>query len=863
MKKSKLQGGVTERFSPSPEQGLTDAQAAERTEHGLVNRTDDHTEKTYGQIVFENVFSLFSCILYGVAIVYIVVLLFQNSMIAAYPDIVSIDKINAFDNGGTYAMGITKLGFLTALISNIVIGIFQECRAKKAVEKLQLVTKQKCRVVRSGRILEIFFDSIVLDDVIIFRTGSMITVDGPVIKGFCTMNESMLTGESKSIDKNIGSIVHSGTVVSSGEIWVRADRIGEETSASEIKHKITEIKRKKSRLLRDLNKIIKILAIVLIPITLMTFMRQFSDCYANLVSSDPLQQTVAVDMISQKVGAAIVGAIPTGLLLLSSVSLATSTFKLSKRHTIVRDLYAVESLSRVDTVCFDKTGTITTGDLQVEHLINISDGMRDDELSDLIGSYVHSLPVENVTASALATKFTGCGSWKTISFKPFCSETKRTSVTMQFGTDTETYEMGAPDFLFGTVDSVMRKTDFYTSQGLRVIAFGRRTSDGLSPLALIVISDCIRDSVYGVIKYFKDNDIAVKIISGDSLKTVSAIATKIGVPNADKCISLEGVPDDQIEKLSNEYAVFCRVSPNQKRLLVDGIQKNKHYVALTGDGTNDIIAMQTALTSVSFASATDAAKSIADIVFVDNDFSHMKDVISEGRRQLNNITRVASLYLMKSFFTLAYQLLVLPLNADYFYISHQLYFIVEGIIAGFGGLCLTFEGNYNKYDGDFLENVLTKSIPAAFFLIVAVGTVDILSAIPGFEEAQTGCSPIWLATALFTVAGYAIFFKQCAPFTLFRGVVFAVCLISGVGCMFFMPQVFLQGDSPQLGTIHDFMAFYMQGFDLSKNIMFNGTVNYMDYAAIASFAALGIPVYYGIYNIIRLIMHKLHSSFAA
>jgi cation-transporting ATPase E len=857
-KKKKIPVGI-ERYNPTIYIGLSPEQVEKRKEQNLFNKSVEHTQNTYGQIVLSNVFSLFSCILYGVAAVYIFMMIYQDSMILKYPDIVSLTTL------GADSFGVTKLGFLIALIANIIIGIFQECRAKRAVEKLQLVQKQKCRVIRGGKEIDVFYDEIVLDDVVVFKSGNTITVDGPVLKGFCSVNESMLTGESKNIDKHENDIVHAGTVVSSGEVYVRADKIGEDTTSSQIKHKITEIKRKKSKLYKDLMKMIKILAIVLIPVTLMTFARQFSDVYSVLTAAttteNVLLQTRDTLILVHRMGAVIVGAIPTGLLLLSSISLASSTFMLSKKNVIIRDLYSVESLSRVDTICFDKTGTLTTGDMEVEELIPLST-LKGDKLEKLIGSYLHALPVDNASAVALIKRFTKTGDYIVSSIKPFNSETKKTMVTFKCLNAGDTYVMGAPDFIFHNDQKIIKETDSYAVKGKRVIAFGHQNADNtVEPLALIVIGDCIRESIYDTIKFFNENDVAIRVISGDAPATISAVSKKVGIPNADKTISMEGIPDEKIPDIVNDYVIFSRVTPNQKKLIVDAIQKNGHSVAMVGDGVNDIIAMKTALTSVTFASATDATKALADVVLTDNDFSHMKDVIIQGRKQVNNMDRVSSLYLMKSFFTLIYQLFMLPLGADYMLITNQTYYIVEGFIAGFGGLCLTFEKNYSKYTGKFLSNILAKSIPAAFFLVMSVVSVDILKAIPGVITGSTDAKPVWLATAMFSVAGFAIYFKQCSPFTPYRGFVFAVCLISALLFVMFMPQVFLQGDSPAFDSVHSILAFYGKGFNLSDNVLFNGEMSYTDYATIGTFAAIGIPSYYLIYNLVNLLMKKIYSSF--
>ena len=874
MKKKKAIG-ATPRYKPESDVGLTDAELASRSEAGIRNVSTEKAGKSYSQIFLTNFFSIFACILYGVAIAYVLFMVYEVA------NGLTIDESSL---GNNY-FSITSIGFLIGVFVNIAIGVFQECRAKMATDRLKLVTKQMCEVVRNGAHAEIPFDAITLDDIVVFKAGNMISIDGPVVKGFCSVNESMLTGESNNIDKHVGDEVHSGTIVVSGEVYVRADRIGDATTASSIKRSISGIKAKKSKMLSSLLKLIRILAIILIPVTIMTLIGQLTNNWDSLTSADLITRSKAMSITLEKMGSVISGVIPIGLLLLSSVTLAASAFRLSKVGVIVKEMYSIETLSRVDTICFDKTGTLSTGNLTVEKIDVLSKKSSEADLRSLIGAYCHALPEDNATAKALNAYFTDSREYSTVEFKPFSSEYKRTEVTLSDAKGgISTYIMGATDYVFKGKPAAISKANEYAEDGFRVIGFGMKAPKGIEPIALIVISDEIRDSILSTIKYFNDNNVAVKVISGDSPVTVSALAKRAGILNADKAISLEGVPDDKIVELAEQYTIFSRVTPEQKRMIVDALQKRNRTVAFCGDGINDVLGLKQADIGISFGYATDAAKQLADLVLTDNDFNKMTNVIGEGRRVLNGITRSAVFFLAKNIFTLGYQVLLMS-KPDWLLMCHQLFWIAEFISAA-GGFMLALENNSAKYEGNFMTNVLSKAIPASVYLILSVIAVDIYGSALGYDFSDTGGDLIHLqnlATIAYALASFAIFYKQCSPFNRHRTFTYSAVMIISLMLIFLTPQIFVEGAritfESGLGSIdreHTFWWFIFSGLTsnnywvVSMRSMANaeavtkaGTLALSDLAYLGIFGSIGIPIYGVIYNIVNYVMAKTRKTIAA
>lgn len=789
MKKKKTDSATAvPRCETSFKDGLTDSQVALRKESGLVNGIKEKPGKAYLAIIKNNALTMFDCILYAVTIVYICFGIWSKSVC---PEIVSIP--NAY-------IGFSKYGYLNALLGNVIIGIIQEIKAKKAVDKLKLVDRQESEVIRNGKATRILSDDIVLDDIVVFRTGNTITIDGIVLDGMCQMNESMLTGESRTVKKDVGDTVYAGTFVVSGEIRVRADKIGKDTSSGVIQSNIKAIKKKKSELMRSLNRIINIIAIVLIPVsigTLCSLIRTQSISIDTLYATDVGSVSKILGVVTTA-GSAIIGSIPTGLILLTSVTLATSVLKLAAVKTIVKDMYSVESLSRIDTICFDKTGTLTTGNQTVQEVIPLKNdkSLMGEKLSDVLACYIHALPADNPTSLAITKYYFPNSKYEILGKTFFTSDTKRTSVKMKISDSDKTFYLGAPEYLTDD-QALLEKVQGLNRSGLRVVLFCGENSGKKEPLALIVLEDEIRESVIDTIKYFRENDVSVKVISGDSPTTVSAIAKKCGISGYDRYVSLEGIPDDRIYDMIDDFTIFARVTPDQKKTLVDALQRKGHKVCMTGDGINDIVAMQKAEASVSFKNATDVTKSIADIVLIDNDFSHMKDVVMEGRRSINNMERIASIFLMKSFFTILYQ--IFGILAGSITIQSEFYGLMEGFAIALAGVLLSFEGNYSKFKGNFMTHVLTQAIPAAFFLLISVLSVYAMELIPngsgGTLVASGSPQMKVILTLMFTIAAFAILFKQCCPLNKYRAFTFFFSLFCAIVTMVVMPHIYLLWES--------------------------------------------------------------------
>lgn len=824
MKKKETLNVEIQRFKPNHSTGLTEEQVQSRKEQKLVNKNKAKSGKSYGQIIASNSISFFNILLYAVAAIYIAGMFIWQG-----------DPNNE--------LVISKLGFMVILLANILIGIFQEIKSKRAVDKLKLVDRQKSTVLRDGNEVLLYSDEIVLDDIVIFKAGDSITIDGPIIKGACSCNESMLTGEPNAVEKNIDDNVSSGTFLMSGQIFVRADKIGTETTAAQIQNKLKVIKKKKSKINRDINKIIKILSIIIFPIITSTI---FSLLFMNSGGEHPSQ-------LIARAGAALTSSLPIGLVLLTSVSLAGSALRLAKMNTLVRDINSVEGLSRIDTICLDKTGTITTGSLEV---IDYS-LLRVEATDELISEYIGALPIDNATSVALSKRFTPSTNFTVKESKSFTSALKYSSVTFDnFGSQV-TYLLGAPDILIdgSKHKSVVNQIVEKTKQGFRVIVLVRKEEEVNIPLAFFVIQDAIRESAIETIEYFNENGVNVKIISGDNVETVKVIAKRSNVKNWERAISLENVADERIIDICEDYTIFARVTPEQKKLIVEALQNKRHNVAMTGDGINDIIAMQKSDCSISMSAGTDAAKQVADIVLVDNDFGKMKYVVKEGRRTINNITRVTSMFVMKSIFSILVQLLfiLVPQLGGYPFTTEA--FTLIGFAIAFLGMFYTFEGNYEKNDGNFLKNVMITAIPAGIFLTLSVLAATILG-LTGFVTSE---NMVTIATLFFTIGGFIILFKTSSPFTKFRAIGYIITLVAIVALAVAMPNMFIVGNTPQISFTFGYLQELFSPIFNPKvaNIFFNGTFSIKEWNAILIFILIGIPTYYIVY----VLANKLRQNF--
>ena len=776
-----IERGNINRKEPDYNTGLNDEEVKLRKDNGYHNETSKSHEKTYGQIIFHNVFTFFNTILLIIAITFMIfigVLYFSGN----------VEVINKH-------FGFSKFGFLIPAIMNITIGTIQEIHGKKVLDRLKIVSETKANVIRNGKKEEINSKDIVIDDIVILKAGEQASADFKLIEGYLRVDESCLTGESDYIKKEPGDTIYSGSNIIVGDAKVMAIEVGDETFAAKLSSKVKGMQKAKSELLTNIMTIMKVLSVILCVITVViisTLIYKINAHGSDMATWDGmvlrLDDSVTWARIMITVGSFAVGVIPSGLVLTTSVTMALSIVSLSKKNTLIQELYSLENLSRVDVICLDKTGTLTDGTMKVSevkryaHLEDIYDNIK-----NLIGSYKS----RNQTADALYNEF---GENKDVKYKeliPFSSETKCSGLIYENG---DKIILGAPEYLLDKDDERLKIVEESAKEGKRVLAF--KYNDKL--LALFIIEDQIRESAKDTLKFFDDNGVTVKIISGDNPLTVSKIASLCGVKNYDKAISLEGVELDKIPNLVEEYTIFARVSPEQKEKIVEALQANKHKVAMTGDGVNDILALRKADSSITFAKATDAAKSVSDVVLLDNDFTHLKDVVGQGRRVINNIQRTAILFLMKSFAITLLAFALIPLRKGQMWYTIENAYMLEAAVIGTGGFILSLEGSKIPIRGSFTKNIISKAIAAACIAAVAIIIPVLLYTIPryfGHDPIITEPNVKTMISILLTLAGLVVAFNMCYPFTKYRIFAIVLILLTAFSLSMMLPTSYIGGRS--------------------------------------------------------------------
>lgn len=737
------------RFDPTVSKGLTDEQVNERVLEGNTNYVENRNTKTYKSIFFGNIFTFFNLLCFVVA----------GALIA----------VNAWSN----------LVFMLVILANMVIGIVQEIKAKKTIEKISLVTAPTAVVVRNGAQVDIPVSDIVLDDVILFTLGKQICADCIVMEGEVEVNESLLTGESNPIKKRKGDVLLSGSFVVSGKCFAKADKIGSSSYTAQLAVKAKEYKKAKSELLNSLNLIIKIIGIIIIPLAILTFYNNFNQVDATINST------------IKKTAGSVIGMIPAGMFLLTSLALAVGVIKLAKKRTLVQDLYSIEMLARTDVLCLDKTGTITDGTMKVNSVIQLNSSL-DNTINEIVGSMLTALDDNNQTSRALATYF---GYSKELSAKeilPFSSKRKLSAVTFK---NNQTFAFGAPEFILKTKNVEIEKlVKQYASKGFRVLLLAKceggivkdNISSKVTPVALIVIEDRIREHAAETIEWFKQNGVEIKIISGDNPLTVSEVSKRVGVENAGNYISLEGLSEQQVIDAAEKYSVFGRVSPEQKFILVKALKSKGHKVAMTGDGVNDILALKEADCSIAMASGSEATRNVSHLVLLDSNFNSMPNVVAEGRRVVNNIQKSSSLYLMKTLFTIMITILCLIFSIKYPFSTNQI-LLLEWCVIGFPSFCLALQPNTEKIKGRFLVNLIAKSLPGALIFVVNVVACYIFTQF-------TGCADQFatMGSLVLTFSGLLVLYNVCKPIDVFRGILVAAMIVMSVLMIILIPGSFFE-----------------------------------------------------------------------
>lgn len=789
--------------------GLTNEQVQERIAEGKVNVNENPNTRTYKQIILENTLTFFNFLNIALLVLVLFVRSYKNSM------------------------------FMGIIVINTVIGIIQEIRAKKTIDKLAILTESKTVVLREGKKWSISTEKLVLDDLIFLKTGDQVPADVKVLEGTVEVNESLLTGESDNLSKSQGDELFSGSFVTSGEACCQVIHVGKDNYASQITSEAKEFKRHNSELRNSLNAILKVISIIIVPLGAMLFYKQY------MIVGDTLKDSV-VNMV-----AAVLGMIPEGLVLLTSVALTLGSMVLATKKTLVQELYCIETLARVDTLCLDKTGTITEGTMKVEDVqlydtaqttvvqhtakfdpetgepvqnvsalkpevtvsaekengqiqetVNLETVSQEEiqklqEIDHIMGNMMSVLHDQNATADALRKRFPSKNDLKLIHAIPFSSDRKYSGAVFE---GRGTYLMGAAQFLFPEGnEELLEHCSSYAQEGYRILVLahseqetkGTERPTGLEPLGLFLITDVIREEAPDTLAFFDSQGVDLKVISGDDPVTVSAIAKKAGLKNANHYIDATTIKtSEEMQRAVAECSVFGRVTPQQKKQMVQALQSQKHTVAMTGDGVNDVLALKEADCSIAMAAGSDAAKNIANVVLLDSNFGAMPHIVNQGRRVVNNIRSAASMFLIKTIFSVLLSLITIFFGDAYPFEPIQMS-LISACAVGIPTFLLTQENNYNKIDHTFLRHVFMNAFPAAVTITGCVFTIMLICQ-------DVYHSNVMLNTACVLVTGWnymSALRTVYSPLNTYRKVI-----IYGMQFAFFISAVVLQ-DLLTLGSL--------------------------------------------------------------
>lgn len=699
--------------------GLTDKEVKIRINKNLVNYDTTAPSKSIKQILFENIFTLFN---------------FINVLLASL-----LVMVKSYKN----------LLFLGVVVCNTLISTIQEIRAKKIVDKLSVISSSKINVVRDDKIRKINVNDIVLDDLIIYSLGNQIVTDSVITKGTCEVNESFITGEAKTIYKKEGDMLLSGSFIVSGSVKAKVIHIGLDNYTSIISHDAKQMKKEiSSEIMRSLNKIVKYISITLIPIGILLLLKQFS-----------IPQNTVKDAI-ESVVAAIVGMIPEGLILLVSTVLAISTMKLSKYNVLVQDLYAIETLARVDTLCLDKTGTLTLGKMEVTDVVPLNNH-KINEIDEILEIISTNLNDNNPTFLAINEKYGNNSSVKSNKNISFSSDRKYSGVILK----DKAYIMGAPEFvLLDDYKKYKNKIEKYSLENrVLVLTISNTNLNKKEAIGLILIRDKIRKESINTLKYFKENDCDIKIISGDSPSTIKSVASKVGLDITGIFDTRNINEDTNLNLIVEENNIFGRVKPEQKRMLIRALKNNGHVVAMMGDGVNDVLALKESDCGIAMNDGADAARNVSELVLLDSNFDSMPMVVKEGRRTINNVERSASLFLSKTIYASILAILFLFINCKYPFIPIQMS-LISSLTIGMPAFILALEPNTDRVNGKFLINVIKKSIPSGFTTIINIILLMLISSLINIPNSEIST----IAVIITSYTAILLIYKISKPLNLLR-----------------------------------------------------------------------------------------------
>ena len=758
--------------------GLNENEVAARENAGLVNKAEISTDKSVKEIIRSNTLTYFNLIFFIIAVLLCVVGSFRN------------------------------LTFLPVVIGNSLIGIFQEIRAKKTLEKMSILNSPHAVAIRSGRQVKISTEELVKDDVVVFSAGDQICADAVVISGNIKVNEALLTGESDEIEKVGGSSLMSGSFVVSGQCCARLVNVGEEAYIYKLTKEAKEMgSGEQSEMVKSINQIVKWMGIAIIPIGLILFYQSY---WIN-------HETFKTGIVSTV--AAITGMIPEGLYMLTTIALALGTIRLAQQKVLLHDMKSIEALARVDVLCVDKTGTITEPNMTVDNVYCLNNGLiTPEELKGLFVDYATAAVDNNATMLAIkdyaaVLNTNGMYNKRTaVSVQPFSSTDKFSTITFRDGT----FILGAPEFVMkDNFESVAGEITPFAEKGYRVLLLAKKADSGMTePLGFVVLSNPIRKGAVKTFQYFNEQNVAIKVISGDSPKTVSEVAKQAGIANSDKYIDASLLDtDEKIKQAAVQYTVFGRDTPKQKQKLVQALQEAGHTVAMTGDGVNDILAMKDADCSVAMASGSEAASQAAQVVLMDSDFSKMPDVVFEGRRVVNNIQRSSSLFLVKNIFSL-----LLSVFSAVFLITYPLepsqISLIGMFTIGIPGFLLALEPNKNRIQGHFLKNVLLKALPAGLADVLAVGALVVCGNVFSLPKEDIATA----STMLLCVIGFMILINISKPFTPIKYGILALNVTGLVLCGIFLKSLFALTSMKSEISILLMVVFSFAGESIYRNL---------------------------------------------
>ena len=669
----------------------------------------------------------------------------------------------------------SNLFFIFIIIVNTLIGIYQEIKAKKLVEKLSLLSMPVAHVLRDGRELEVHPDSVEKGDVLLLESGNVICADSRVLSGSAEINESVLTGESRPVLKRAGDDLLSGSSVISGKCRAEVIHTGEENYAAKLVSEVKKYKSANSELMSSMKKVTRITSFFIVPLGIIAFLE------ALLVRN----MTIADAVISSSAG--LLGMLPKGLVLLMSVGLAIGVIRLSKKNVLVQELYSLENLAHCDVLCLDKTGTLTVGHMEVEQVIPL--GCDKARAQQLLASYVSASEDNNATFCALKEYCAHAAPQRAFAGVPFSSARKWSSVTLENG---EYLVLGAYERLGLKGDMPLQFRE-QMQQGKRVLFAGitrqKPQADGelcaVEPAAAVIIADPLRKNAKDTIAYFERQGVEVKVISGDDPVTASAVAARAGIKNAQRCIDLSNAAPEDVKNAADKYTVFGRVSPEQKKLLVTALQEKGHSVGMTGDGVNDLLAMKQADCSVAIGQGSDAARQTAQLVLLDSDFAVLKDVISEGRRVVNNITKSAGVFFIKTLYSVFITLWCVIFNLPFPFIPIQIT-LIDLVIEGFPSFFMSLERNDKPVRGKFLPSAIGAALPNAVAVTVCCIVLTMAGTALGIEQSQIGLVT-YLTLGAISVMGVV---KASLPFNWLRGGLCAVSALGYVGAVAILPNLF-------------------------------------------------------------------------